>query len=154
MPHLTWTMPRPVPGPVLTAPSLYLPLIACYQWGRKSQHQAPPLPTMTSERPLSTCQDLIVNLIRAGPWSSLPGRAGTEPGLAMGCLHSMLSIPALQKRDYAQKVPERDFRTDVTSLLLHVSAVVWQSFQLIWSGQGYDSGPGKGGVGKEPSCTP
>lgn len=46
-----------------------------------------------------------------------------EPGLAMGCLHSMLSIPALQKRDYAQKVPERDFRTDVTSLLLHVP--VW-----------------------------
>lgn len=77
-----------------------------------------------------------------------------EPGLAMGCLHSMLSIPALQKRDYTQKVPERGFRTDVISLLLHASAVVWQSFQLIWSGQGYDSGPVKGRAGREPSCTP
>lgn len=58
-----------------------------------------------------------------------------EPGLAMGCLHSMLSIPALQKRDYAQKVPERYFRTDVTSLLLHYQCGVAKfPANLEWAG--------------------
>lgn len=153
MPHLTWTpcsgqMHHTVPAPVLKAPSPHLPLITCCQWEKEV-----PVPSPTTaycERPLSTCQDLTVSLIRAGPWSSFPGRAVTEPGLATVYLPSISSIPAPQKRDYAQKLPERSFRADVTELLLSLSVVVWQSFQRTWSGRGYDSGPGKG----RPSCTP